>query len=67
MGSKGQHHRKRRPSKVFNQVGQREKDLADRRFLRLNHGVETQHQPVEKKHVRFQEEKGKRRSERIKQ
>ena len=28
MGSKGQHHGEWRPSKVFNQVGQRKKDLA---------------------------------------
>ena len=39
----------------------------NRRFIRLNHELEIQHQPEEKKHVRFQEEKGKRRSERIKQ
>ena len=38
----------------------------NRRFLRLNHEMESQHQPMEKKHVRFQEEKGTRRSERIK-
>ena len=38
----------------------------NRRFLRLNHEMETQHQPM-KKHVRFQEEMKQRRSERIKQ
>ena len=38
----------------------------NRRFIRLNHEMES-HQPMEKKHVRFQEEKGTRRSERIKQ
>ena len=39
----------------------------NRRFLRLNQEVETQHQPVEEKRVRFQEEKGETRPERIKQ
>ncbi len=39
----------------------------NRRFLRLNHEMETQHKPMKKKHVRFQIEMGQRRSERIKQ
>ena len=33
MGSKGQHHGVRRPSKVFNQVGKREKDFAKPEIL----------------------------------
>ena len=39
----------------------------NRRFLRLNHEMETQHQPTKTKHVRFQEGMEQRRSERIKQ
>ena len=38
----------------------------NRRFLRLDNRMESPHQPMEKKRVRFQEEKGTRRSERIK-
>ena len=39
----------------------------NRRFLRLNHEMETQRHPMKKKHVRFHEEMEQRRSERIKQ
>lgn len=35
MGSKGLHHRGKRPSKVFNSVGQREKDLAEPAILEV--------------------------------
>ena len=43
MGSKGHHHGERRPSKVFNQVGKREKDLAKPEILEveLRDGVTT--------------------------
>ena len=40
----------------------------NRRFVKLNHEIEIQHHPkAERKHVQFKEERGRRRSERIKQ
>ena len=55
------------PQKYLIKLNSGKRAWRSRRFLRLNQEAETQHQPVEKKHVRFQEEKGERRSERNKQ
>ena len=43
MGLKGRHHRKRRPAKLFNQVGERQKDLQEspRREVKSSSGNTT--------------------------
>ena len=63
MGSKKHHYRKRDHRKYSIRLG---KGRRNRRFLRFNHKLETQHHSVEKKYARFQEEKGKIRPESIK-
>ena len=68
MGSKAQGHRRRRSSKVFDQVGQREIDLEEPTLFEVE-SVSGNTTPTNEgeKHVRFQEGMEQRRSERIKQ